>query len=280
MFRRLLLAGCAGLALSVATPVLAQEEDPVVAVVDGAEIRQSELEVLKGTLPAEYRQLPAQILMPALLQRAIDERVIAAAAEAEGLAEDPEVVAALAAARRNTLYEVYLGRKIDAATTDAAVEAKYQALIKDHEPVEERHARHILVADRETAEDLIRQLDEGADFAELAREHSTGPSGPEGGDLGWFSQGQMVPPFEEAAFAIEPGGHSAEPVETQFGWHVIKVEDTRQSPPPALEELRPRITQEIAREVTEAETERLGEAAEVEVLMPMAPPADAPTPAE
>lgn len=148
--------------------------------------------------------------------------------------------------------------------TDEALRAAYEA--RKAEPDfarEEVKSRHILVEDGATAAELISELEDGADFAQLAAEHSTGPSGEAGGDLGWFTRDQMVAPFADAAFALEPGEVSAEPVETRFGWHVIKAED-RRTTVPTFEESRAELEQELGREAVTALLDELRSEAEIE----------------
>jgi len=232
-------------------------------VVNGEEIRASEVMAMAQQLPPQYQaQLPQ--IFPALVDRVIDMRLISAAASESGLADDPEVQAIVAAAEADAIRQVFLQRQIAEATTEAAVEAEYQSYVIENPPATEIKARHILLESEEDAEAVIAELDGGADFATLAKERSTGPSGPNGGDLGFFGEGQMVESFSNAAFALEPGTYTKEPVETQFGWHVILVEETRETVPPSLEEVRDELNQRIARRKVEGVLAGLRETATIE----------------
>ncbi len=155
--------------------------------------------------------------------------------------------------------------------TDEALKDQYEAFLEANPPQPEVSARHILLKEEAEAKAAIVALDGGADFAELARERSTGPSGPNGGDLGFFTKEQMVPEFAEVAFAMEPGSHSEEPVQTQFGWHVIKVEARRDSQPPAFEEMADQLRDEASRAAVTEVLSGLREAAAVEIVDPLPP---------
>jgi peptidyl-prolyl cis-trans isomerase C len=199
-----------------------------------------------------------------LLDRAIDFRLLSNAAEEQNLDGQPEVQAALAKARADVLRDAYLRQKIDEATTFDRLRAQYEQLKKaDGFTQEEVHARHILVGSEDAAKAVIAELDGGADFVTLAKDRSIGPSGPEGGDLGFFRREQMVPEFAEAAFALAPGEHSKAPVKTQFGWHVIEVLD-RRTGTPSFEETEARLRQDVARDVVLALVEELREDAQIE----------------
>ena len=223
------------------------QEDRVVARVNGEEIRNSDVMTMARGLPPQYQSQLMQIY-PMLVQRLIDFNLAGKAGRAAGLAEDVEVKARVVRAEERAIREVYLEREIEARMTDEGLQAKYRDYLAANPPKAEVHARHILVETEEAAREVIALLDGGADFAELAKERSTGPSGPKGGDLGYCTADQMVPEFSQAATALEPGRYTAEPVKTQFGWHVIKVEDRRESEPPPLEEVEPQLREQLARE--------------------------------
>jgi len=261
----------AGLALfaslSGAALALAQDpaEDPVVAKVNGQEIRQSTILEMAGRLPAQY-QANLQAVMPLLVERAVDFKLLAEAGRGAGLAGDDEVKDRLARAESDIIRDVYLEREIEERLTQERVVARYEQMIEENPPQPEIRARHILLETDEDARAVIAELDGGADFAELAKEKSTGPSGPQGGDLGFFQAEQMVPEFSQAAFALEPGSYSSEPVQTQFGFHVIKVEDSRLPDPPALEEMEPEIRRALTSEVVDEVVAGLREGAEIEIV--------------
>ncbi|RCK47638.1 peptidylprolyl isomerase [Thalassospira profundimaris] len=250
MLRKTLLAASLASVL-LASPALAQDsapaQDKVLATVNGEKIMESEVRATQQGLPAQYRQYPFEALKPMLLDREISQRLLTMAGEKAGLNDDKEVKERVAAMKRRIVAETYLDRQIDKIVTEDALKKRYEEFVKTNEPENEVHARHILLKTEDDAKAVIKELDDGADFAELAKEKSTGPSGPNGGDLGFFTHEQMVPEFADAAFKMEPGTYSKEPVKTQFGWHVIKVEETKKGEQPTFEEKR----QELAAEMTQ-----------------------------
>jgi peptidyl-prolyl cis-trans isomerase C len=251
------------LATTLVLPAAAQE-DPVVARVDDREITRSDVQREVSSLPQQYQQMPFEAVFGALRDRAINTALLSNAAEARDLADDPAVQEAIRDAERLILRNRLIERTVAEATTDEALRAAYETRKEDEGFArEEVKARHILVEDEATAAELIAELDGGADFAALAAEHSTGPSGEQGGDLGWFTKDQMVGPFADAAFAMAPGDVSGEPVESRFGWHVIQVED-RRTAVPAFEDARADLEQELGREAVTALLEELRTDAEIE----------------
>lgn len=268
MKSNLLRAALLGAAcLFTAAPAVAQDsgEDPVVARVDGTEIRRSEVLESARELPAQY-QAQLQQIFPALVQRLVDFRLLSKAAEADGLAGDAEVERRVALARKNAMRDVYIERQIEKAVTDEALAAQYKIYLEANPPADEVRARHILLEDEVAARAVITELDGGADFAALARERSTGPSSAQGGDLGFFTKDQMVPEFAQAAFAMESGKHSVDPVQTQFGWHVIKVEERRSGQAAAFEEIEDQLRDELSRSAVDDILAGLREGSEVEIL--------------
>lgn len=254
-----------GGAFSAAAQEGAAADDPVVATVDGAEIRYSDVIRSAQDLPPQYQQNLPQVF-PALVQRLIDMRLMEAAGRADGLADDERVRARVAQAESQAISQVFLQKRLEEAFTDEALDAAYERWLAENPPQEEVRARHILVEEEEEARRLIAELEEGADFAALAEEHSTDPSAEgQGGDLGYFTRERMVAPFAEAAFSMEPGSHSEEPVETQFGWHVIKVEDRRQAEQPAQDAVTGQLQEMIASDVIEETRADLREGAEIEL---------------
>lgn len=244
----------------------AEGEDALVATVNGKEIRESDVAKAAALLPAQYQAQMDQ-LMPVLVERLVDLELLRTAAEEAGLGDDEEVQSRMAELKREVMREIYLQRQLDTRITDQTLQDSYQAYLEANPPKTEIHARHILVPDEEAAKALIVQLDEGADFATLAQEHSTGPSKVQGGDLGYFTEEQMVPEFSEAAFALEPGSHSETPTQTQFGWHIIKVEDRRETTPPSYEELEEQLREEASREAFSTLIADLRNDAEIEILV-------------
>ncbi len=266
MLRNTLLA--ASLASVIfASPVLAQDaapaEDPVLATVNGEEILESEVRATQQGLPQQYRQLPFEMLKADLLTREINQRLLMIAGSDAGLADDEEVKERVEALERRVIAETYLDRALDDAVTEDAIKAKYDEFVANNEPEPQVHARHILLENEEDAKAVIAELDDGADFVELAKEKSTGPSAPNGGDLGFFNRADMVAPFAEAAFAMEAGTYSKEPVQTQFGWHVIKVEEKKEGTQPSLDEVRQQLTAEVTRDAINTIVESLREKADI-----------------
>ena len=251
----------------------APNEDATVAVVDGNPILRSDVTAYVATLPPQYQQAFDQIF-PFLVQRLIDLALIDKAAAAEGLSEDEVVQERVARLQTEVMREVYMERLLSDAVSDEEVEARYQSFVAENPPEEEVRARHILLESEEEARQVIEALDGGMEFAELASERSTGPSAAQGGDLGYFTGEQMVPSFAEAAFTLEPGSYTSEPVETEFGWHVILVEDKRPRDPPSLEQLAPQLTQELQGAAIESHIAGLRSEADIEVMEAAQPPAE------
>lgn len=270
------------LAVLVVPSVLAQEEtqglDPVLAVVNGMEIRRSEVVESARSLPPEYQTQVNQIL-PALLERYIDLKLIDEEALGKGLGEDAEVEKRLAQVKEDIVREVYISRYLDKRVTEEGLQARYQEFLKTNPPQPEVHARHILVPTKEEAVAVIEQLNSGKDFAAVAAELSKGGSAQSGGDLGYFLKEDMVPEFSEAAFAMQPGETSKEPVETRFGWHVIKVDDRRDRQPPSFEEVKGNLRSEAQQEVVTALIQDLRASAKIEIKTPAAPEAGGAAPA-
>lgn len=255
------------LALSLGSTVLsAAEPDDVVAKVGDTEITEADLAFAAQDLGKELQRFPPAQWRKLLLDVMVDMELMAHAAREDGLDKDPDFERQLDFLKLRALRNAYLAQKIDGAVTDEEVQAAYDKEFADFEGPEEINARHILVKEKAEAEALIAELDGGADFAELAREKSTGPSGPNGGSLGYFVKGQMVPPFEAAAFALEPGTYTKEPIETQFGWHVIKLEDKRRQEKPAFEEVANGLRQQLMRERYDARMAELKDQVAVEIL--------------
>jgi len=243
----------------------AEEPDPLLGTANGAEIRQSDLEAALAQLPPPYASLPRAQIAPLVMQQLILDALLLEAAEGDEIAGSERFQALVARESDRLLRDVYLEQRIDAALTDERLQAAYDRYLEANPPEREIRARHILVEERAAAEALIAELQGGADFAELARENSTGPSGPSGGDLGWFSEGMMVPAFSEAAFALEVGGITETPVETQFGWHVITVTDERQSEPASFEEVEPQLRDDLSRTIAQNLLDELRSTASIEL---------------
>lgn len=227
--------------LTVSTAAMAQDADTVLAKVGEAEITLGNVIVATENLPDQYSALADDVLFKGILDQLIQQQILA-----QSLGEDLSARDALGMENEMRAYRanLVLQGAARAAVSDAAVQAAYEARYADAEPGTEYNAAHILVETEDEAKALITELDGGADFAELAKEKSTGPSGPNGGALGWFGKGMMVPAFEAAVIALEPGQISA-PVQTQFGWHVVKLNESRPLDAPALASVRAEIEAEL-----------------------------------
>ena len=261
-FRSTLLAGALVFA-AFGTAAHAADED-VVARVGSEEITERDLKAAAAEVGEQFARLPADQRKLAVLSALIDIKVLARQAEAETLQDDPEVAAQIDFLRERTLHNAYFARNGVANITEEELKARFDKEVAAMPATEEVHARHILLKTEEEAKAVIGKLDGGADFVELAKESSTGPSGPEGGDLGFFSAGQMVPEFEKVAFTLEPGTYTKEPVQTQFGWHVIKVEEKRTKPQPTFDELKEQIDQHLIRKAQQDMILKLRSEAKIE----------------
>jgi len=273
LIRAAALAGVALLVLA-GTPALAQQagapqpidtaNDPVIAIVDGSPIKRSELLAVQRSLPAQFQQMPLEMLYPMLIDRMIDAKLLAVAGRRDNLQNEPELRARVATYEERLVQETYLTRKIAAAATEEAIQARYKKYVAENPAEAEVSARHILVATEQKAKEIITQLKGGGDFARLAAENTLDPSGKQsGGDLGFFKKGEMVPEFSEVAFRLKEGETAEAPVKTQFGWHVIKVDKIRQQSQ-NLDDVREEITNQISQEVVTAEVARLRADAKVE----------------
>ncbi|MBC8131117.1 MAG: peptidylprolyl isomerase [Rhizobiaceae bacterium] len=243
----LLLAATALSLSGLLAPVLAADGD-VVAKVGGETITEGDLNLAAGDLGEQFAKLPPEQRKLAVLSALIDIKSLAQQAEKADIGEDPVVKSRIAFLRERALHNAFFEKQGVSAITDAELKARYDAEVAKIAPVEEVHARHILVKTKDEALAVVKELDGGADFMTVAASKSSGPSGPEGGDLGFFGPGQMVPPFETAAFALAIGTYTKEPVETQFGWHVIQVTEKRQQPQPAFDEVKDQVRQVVMRE--------------------------------
>ena len=247
MLKYKLLAAAASLAvLSLCTvAVAADKPDPVVATVGGVEIHESELNIAIANLDPQMAKLPDDQKRVAALSATIDVNVLSKVAADENLRDTQEYKQRMHFLDIRELHNAYFRKHVLDAVTNDDVKARYDKEVAALPPQEEVHARHILVKTEDEAKAVIAALDGGKDFADLAKEKSSDPSKSEGGDLGYFKKGQMVPEFEAAAFALEKGQYTKTPVKSQFGFHVIKVEDKRTAAPPPLEQVNTQVRQMV-----------------------------------
>jgi peptidyl-prolyl cis-trans isomerase C len=240
-------------------------KDPVVATVNGQAIRLSELEVAQQSLPQQYRNMPLQAVFPALLDRIIDSKLVVQEGKKSKVTEDPAFKKRMAFVEDQVLQDFWIQREIARQVTADKLQKRYEERLKQMPTEEEVHARHILVSTEDEAKALIAEIKKGAAFDKLAKEKSTDKaSGAEGGDLGWFKKSDMVKEFADAAFNLKKGELTETPVKTQFGYHVIKVEDRRKAPPPAFEEMADQLKEEMAREAVTAQLDQLRSGAKIE----------------
>ena len=256
------LSALIALSAGFATAAWAQEKISVGSV-NGEPMYLDEVMQLTEQLPDEYRRQPLESYYPNLVAEIANTKLGAKAATDANLQDNELVQDAIRIATERILAEAYFATEMRKMVTDEEIQSAYDRFIADSDSREEISARHILVNEKQEAVDLIAKLKDGADFATLAQEFSTGPSGPKGGDLGYFGRGQMVPDFEVAAFDLEIGTFTAEPVQTQFGWHVIKLEDKRTQPAPSLEEMRSQIAQGLSQQALARLIEELRKDADI-----------------
>lgn len=248
------------IAMLLALPAMAQDADTVVAKVNGEDITLGQMLAMKSGLPPEATGLPDTALWDLLLDQMIRQTAVAQDGAKTMTARDK---AALELDRRAYLSGAALERVAAAEPTEEDLKAVYDKLFGGPEPITEYHAKHILVATEDEARAVKGKLDEGADFAELAEANSTGPSGPNGGDLGWFTADRMVKPFADAVVVMEKGAVS-DPVETEFGWHVIMLEDTRTMEAPDFAEIRDQLAMQWRRDQVDAAITAMVGAAKIE----------------
>ena len=222
-------------------------EEIVVAKVNGDEIQLKEVLDIIDQLPLDYRNQPLASYFDQIVDEVINTRLAAKAGEKSDLSDDPIVIEAMRIAAQKVLAENWLRIELAKTVTQKALAKAYDAYVADTTSREEIRASHILLEDEETAVSVVKKLKEGSDFAQLAREMSTGPSGPNGGDLGYFGRGAMVPIFEQAAFGLEVGSFTTTPVQSQFGWHVIMLFDKRVSDAKSKEEMSQQLAQNITK---------------------------------
>ena len=254
--------------IALSAPLALAEPDAVIATVNGDPITETDIAVAITDLNEQFAQLPEDQRRAAALSAVIEIRLMAEEAEKAGLADGDEFAQRMAFLRQRALHSAFIEKEIASSVTDEAIRALYDKQLAEMTPAEEVRARHILVKTEEEAKAIITKLDDGGDFEELAKENSLDGGAANGGDLGYFSAGRMVPEFEKAAFALETGAYTKEPVKSQFGWHVIKVEDKRPVQPPAFEQVAPQFRSAMLRDAYFNKVTALREAAKVEISDP------------
>ena len=238
----------------------------VLATVNGEEITQADIDLFYQELPDQMKQIPVEQVQNQILDRLIDQQLILGEAKKARLDKRPDIERKLAYEKTKILNESYLEIVLEKEVTPERIREVYNRAIALEKKREEVKARHILVKTEAEALDIINALKRGGDFISLAKERSTGPSGKNGGDLGFFTADQMVPPFSKAAYALRKGETSDKPVQTQFGWHVIKVEDRRLAGARPFEELEPQIREQLVTKAYEKIIQQFRKTAKIEKM--------------
>ena len=239
---------------------------PIVANVNNEDISLETMIHAMNELPPEIQSQPFMSYYEDLLERVIDIKLFAQEGKKMKLDEEPSVRAAIDFVIEKVLMQAFLSKYVQENIKEENIKASYNNFIADETSREEIKASHILMDTESEAIDVINMLNDGDDFAELAKNKSTGPSGPSGGDLGWFKRGQMVPPFEKAAFSLNKNEISQRPVQTQFGWHVIKIFDKRIPEAPSYESMKNKLIQDLERKIVSKKIQDLRNDALIEKL--------------
>ncbi|MCX8227935.1 MAG: peptidylprolyl isomerase [Sulfitobacter sp.] len=251
-------------AASLALPVAAQDEvkaDTVVATVNGTDITIGHMIIARATLPEQYQQLPPEVLFKGILDQLVQQTALSQSFEGELPAR---VALAIENEQRQLVAGEVIEKNMAVPVSEDELNAAYEETYGSAEPSEEYDASHILVETEEEALAVIAEIEGGANFAEVAKEKSTGPSGPGGGNLGWFGPGMMVPEFEAAVVDLEVGAVSA-PVQTQFGWHVIRLTDKRLKDAPPMEEVKAELETQVRQVRVQKTIEQMTEEADVDL---------------
>ena len=247
-------------------PLPAAADDPVVARVNGDDIKQSDLDFASSEVGSGHANYTPEDRKKVLLQYVIENELMAEAGEKDSLDKAPNFADRAKYHQRHALRDAYFDASIRGAVSEDAAKKIYDEKIGQVKPEQEVHARHILVVKEAEAKEVADRLKKGEDFATVAKEKSKDTSA-EGGDLGFFGRGQMLKPFEDAAFALEVGQIS-EPVQTQFGWHIIKVEEKRDQPLPTFDQVKEAIIAQLVQQKAQEVVTGLRDAAKIEVVDP------------
>ena len=239
---------------------------PIVANVNNEDISLETMIHAMNELPSEIQSQPFMSYYEDLLERVIDIKLFAQEGKKMKLDEEPSVRAAIDFVIEKVLMQAFLSKYVQENIKEENIKASYNNFIADETSREEIKASHILMDTESEAIDVIKMLNDGDDFVELAKNKSTGPSGPSGGDLGWFKRGQMVPPFEKAAFSLNKNEITQRPVQTQFGWHVIKIFDKRIPEAPSYENMKSKLIQDLERKIVSKKIQDLRNDALIEKL--------------
>lgn len=241
-------------------------DDKVIATVNNFKFYESDIKHARKQLPPDVKNYSKEAVRRYILESLIDTHLVAVNAREAGFDKRPEMVNRLRRLEDQILYRSYIDEQISGILSEKLLRRHYQIYLDTNSATEEIRARHILLQTREQAKEVIRQLNEGKIFADLAKTFSTGPSGKKGGDLGYFTSERMVPSFSEAAFAIPVGSFTVEPVKTQFGWHVIKVEDKRVLKPKSFDKIKTKLREKIITDLINTVVSKLRKSAEIKIF--------------
>ena len=253
-------------AFAVLAPLSAHADDPTLARVNGVEIKQSDLDYAASEIGSRLGNYTPQDRKKVLLQYVIESELMAGAGQTDNLDKTDTFPGRVKYHERRALRDAFFDVKIHDVVTEAEAKKIYDEKIGQVKPEQEIHARHILVSTPEEAKEIVERLNKGEDFATVAKEKSK-DANAEGGDLGWFGRGQMLKPFEDAAFALDVGQISA-PVQTQFGWHIIKVEEKRDQALPTFEQVKEAIIAQLVQAKAQEVVTGLRDSAKIEVVDP------------
>ena len=253
------------------TPLIkAIKADTVYATVNGTKITGKDLDSMVKAMPPQVQQAPAGQTLPLLVNQYVNDRLVDEAAAKANLASDAKVQERVAAATKQIVRERYVEEQLAGKDTDAALRKKFDQLLAANPLQEEVHARHILVKDEKTANDILARLNKGEDFAKLAKEFSIDPSKDNGGDLGYFVKGMMVKEFGDAAFSMKKGEISKAPVKTQFGYHILKIEDRRMQQKPDFAKVKDQVRGQLNEDLIRQMIDGLRQQNKVEITLPKA----------
>lgn len=242
--------------------------DMVYATVNDEKVTGVDVQKFIKKLPEQLQTVPAGQIMPMVVNQLVNDKLASAAAAKANLEQDAMVQERLAMAHDQIIRDRYIEKALDSKVTDAVIEAKYKELIAKMPNEEEARARHILVAEEKTAKEVIEKLNKGEDFASLAKQYSSDPTKNNGGDLGYFVKSAMVKEFGDAVFSMKKGEVTKTPVKTQFGYHVIKVEDRRNKAKPTLAQVKDQVKAQVAEEEVKKLVEQLRKENKVEINLP------------
>lgn len=239
-----------------------KSSDKAIVYVNDNPITEADVVMQIETLPHMLTSGRDDEIRQAVLERLIQQRLVVDAAKEMGIENNPEYLSQLKTLEQNLIFNFVISDKLEQEITPARLKQYYKEYAKDYAYPSVR-AAHILVKDGDTAKSIIKRLDKGEKFADLATENSSGPAATKGGMLGWLARNTMVEPFEKAVFSLKAGEYTKEPVKTQFGYHVIKVYEVDENHIPMLEELEPEFQQKLSEQIVEEYIKSLQEKASI-----------------